>query len=180
MENNFYNTIIEYFKLVAFQHKDIEFFDYGESYELNEQWRDYPLLFVETPSTVNYGTVTNSMLELDWATFTINLRLMTLDNEDYDDPVEDEFQETEIRSQERELGRLQSILSQVLKRLVDDCNKYVLKAVINNVGGFNVTRANTDDLLGFRVAITFRFGLFYCEDDGFDTTLELPVDKTKH
>lgn len=177
MKNNYYDIILKYFKLIAFQHNEIVGYDYGETYELNDQYDSYPLLFVETPSTVNYGTVTGGSLELDWVTLSINLHLLDKDLEDYNDAVENEFAEVELRNQEKRLGELQTILAEVLKRVVGDCDDWVLKAVITNTSAFNVTRVTTNDLLGYRVAITFKFALDFCGESGFDTTKVLPINE---
>lgn len=143
-------NVLGYMRTLASNSADIKGFYVGEEYQSNNQYQEYPVLFVRLPLSYTYNQ--------DKTWYTIDLKLCVYDNRNLDE-YDNASQSTEFyqTSAIEQLNRTGNILNNVLQQIETEIHSSTWNFSILTVGLIEtVTRVWNDDVNGVECNISLK------------------------
>lgn len=145
---NTIRRVVDYFARVASESTKIKDFRIGESFQTNQDFQRYPILFLRLPFNYNY------VRSKGWVTISITLSV-------YTNVSRDEYGNTTATNEYyfdddiNQLNDCANILNSIIQRLEDDAHKenWVF-ASPDNVRVDTVSNVYNDDLQGVECTLT--------------------------
>jgi hypothetical protein len=150
--------IIEYFRRLANEHRQVACYRTGEAYELNETELSYPLLFLNTDFTTSFSS-TADLIDGEYVFVTFRLSVITKSREAYDAKPDNQIKMIgQSTKQDADLALTHQILNQIVTRAMADFNEDYLNGWIltGDNGGIALKRIINDDCDGWNVDLTIK------------------------